>query len=358
MVDPAYSVATSSTSSPTDGMRCTGVLATHYHADHVGGALAAGRSKASADLLERVDVPMHVQRDEVPWVTRAAGLEDANLVAHDSGDVVTWARSTVRAGPHARPHAREPVLPRRAGDWSRATRCSSTAAGGPTCPAATPSAMYESLTTRLAAVPDDTDLVPGPPLLARSRRRRCRASRRRTSSSRRARPSSGWRCSGGDRRPPHIGSSRSTRRHRRRHRGVPGRPAGRRRRSARWPSGPARPDRRGAPPPLRPAAPVQAGPGRDVGAGEARPDRRRTRSRTLGIDARLGHRAVRLDVERPTRRARRRIDPRARRGRGGHAARPRRLFADEGVSGCSGPWTTAAALRARRARRASAAGWS
>ena len=35
-------------------------------------------------------------------------------------------------------------------------------------PGSDPEAMYESLTTRLAQVPDDTVLYPGPPLLARA----------------------------------------------------------------------------------------------------------------------------------------------------------------------------------------------
>ena len=49
----------------------------------------ATRSRAWHGLLERVDCPVHVQRDEVPWVPRTTGLAETELVAHDPGDVVT-----------------------------------------------------------------------------------------------------------------------------------------------------------------------------------------------------------------------------------------------------------------------------
>jgi glyoxylase-like metal-dependent hydrolase (beta-lactamase superfamily II) len=42
-----------------------------------------------ADLLEHVTCPIHIQRDEVPWVTRTTGVSEHELVAHDSGDTVT-----------------------------------------------------------------------------------------------------------------------------------------------------------------------------------------------------------------------------------------------------------------------------
>ncbi len=47
-----------------------GVLATHYHADHVGGDIFGEHIQGLVDLLELADVPVHVQKDEVPWVWR------------------------------------------------------------------------------------------------------------------------------------------------------------------------------------------------------------------------------------------------------------------------------------------------
>ena len=89
LVDPAYDPAALVDTVEADGMTVTGVLATHYHPDHVGGSMMGHGIAGVADLLERVSCPIHVQRDEVPWVTRTTGLEEADLVAHHSADVVT-----------------------------------------------------------------------------------------------------------------------------------------------------------------------------------------------------------------------------------------------------------------------------
>ena len=73
LVDPAYAVDDLIAAVTADGMRVTGVLATHYHPDHVGGSMMGYAIEGIAELLERVDCPIHVQRDEVPWVRRTTG---------------------------------------------------------------------------------------------------------------------------------------------------------------------------------------------------------------------------------------------------------------------------------------------
>ena len=88
LVDPAYAVADLLDTVTADGMRVTGVLATHYHADHVGGSMMGYAIEGIAALLEQIDCPIHVQRDEVPWVQRTTGVGDDHLAVHDPGDVV------------------------------------------------------------------------------------------------------------------------------------------------------------------------------------------------------------------------------------------------------------------------------
>jgi hypothetical protein len=104
-------------------MRVSGVIATHYHPDHVGGDLG-GRAQIAGivELLEKIDVPIHVQADEVEWVTRRTGVGEDSLVAHDAGDVVNGGRLRRLADPHARTHAGQPVsLGRRTPDqWRHA----------------------------------------------------------------------------------------------------------------------------------------------------------------------------------------------------------------------------------------------
>lgn len=88
LVDPAYDPDGLVDAVESDGMRVTGVLATHYHPDHVGGSMMGHGIAGIAELLDRVSCPVHVQRDEVPWVTRTTDVSEEQLVAHDSGDVV------------------------------------------------------------------------------------------------------------------------------------------------------------------------------------------------------------------------------------------------------------------------------
>ena len=88
LVDPAYDPGGLVDTVEADGMRVVGVLATHYHPDHVGGSMMGYSIDGVAGLLDRVSCPVHVQRDEVPWVTRTTGVSDDQLVGHDSGDIV------------------------------------------------------------------------------------------------------------------------------------------------------------------------------------------------------------------------------------------------------------------------------
>src|SRR5580765_7151568 len=88
LVDPAYAVGDLVDLVEADGLRVTGVLATHYHADHIGGSMMGYGIQGVAELLERVECPIHVQTAEVPWVLRTTGLGEDQLVAHDAGDVL------------------------------------------------------------------------------------------------------------------------------------------------------------------------------------------------------------------------------------------------------------------------------
>src|ERR1700684_4422835 len=87
-VDPAYAVQDILDILAADDMRLTGVLGTHFHPDHLGGQRGGWSLEAISTLLEKVQVPIHVQADEVPWVERTTGVGAADLVAHHSGDIL------------------------------------------------------------------------------------------------------------------------------------------------------------------------------------------------------------------------------------------------------------------------------
>ncbi len=86
LVDPAYAVDDLLNVVAADEMRVTGVLATHYHPDHIGGSMMGMEIQGIAALLTKVSCPIHVNSAEVPWVVRTSGVSETDLVAHESGD--------------------------------------------------------------------------------------------------------------------------------------------------------------------------------------------------------------------------------------------------------------------------------
>lgn len=160
VVDPAYGVDDLLKQLAADDMRCVGVLATHYHPDHVGGDLMGYRIEGVSTLLEEVSVPVHVNREEVPWVVRAAGLEESDLVAHSSGDVVRVGELDIELvhTPGHTPGSQCFFVAGRlvSGDTLFLDGC-----GRTDLPGSDPEQMYESLTQRLTRFSDDVVLYPG-----------------------------------------------------------------------------------------------------------------------------------------------------------------------------------------------------
>lgn len=160
LVDPAYDVNGLVDVLEADGMMCTGVLATHYHPDHVGGSMMGFDLEGIAALLDRVDVPIHVQADEAEYVKKVTGVEDTSLVSHQSGDMVSVGAVEIELihTPGHTPGSQCFLVDGRlvAGDTLFLDGC-----GRTDLPGSDPEQMYESLTSRLGRVDDDTVLYPG-----------------------------------------------------------------------------------------------------------------------------------------------------------------------------------------------------
>jgi len=161
VVDPAWDVSGILEAIRIEGMRLTGVLATHYHPDHIGGDLFGHRVEGLVELKEKLDVPVHVNRAEADGVRVQTGLAVNDLAQHDGGDVVAVGRIPVRLihTPGHTPGSQCFLVGEQAlvsGDTLFVHGC-----GRVDLPGGDPDEMYRSLTQRLARLPDDVVLLPG-----------------------------------------------------------------------------------------------------------------------------------------------------------------------------------------------------
>ena len=159
LVDPAWDVEGLISNVGDDGMTVTGVLATHYHADHVGGSIMGHDIEGVAALLGHLSCPVHVQAEEVEWMERTSGVSVDHLVAHAPGDVITVGGVEIRLvhTPGHTPGSQCFLVAGRlvAGDTLFLDGC-----GRTDLPGSDPTAMAESLRT-LHRVDDEVVLYPG-----------------------------------------------------------------------------------------------------------------------------------------------------------------------------------------------------
>lgn len=160
VIDPAYDIQGILDVLGADDMRLTGALATHYHPDHIGGSMMGHSIAGIEELLTLAPVPIHVQADEVPWITRVTEVAETDLVPHVSGDTVLAGAIPIELihTPGHTPGSQcffvDGCLV--SGDTLFLEGC-----GRTDLPGGDPAALYDSLTHKLAKVPDDAVLFPG-----------------------------------------------------------------------------------------------------------------------------------------------------------------------------------------------------
>ena len=159
VVDPAYAVDDILNIVEQDSMKLTGVLATHYHPDHVGGSMMGIKIQGVADLLEKTQVPIHINKHETKWVARTTGLDEKDLVQHEGGDKISVgdvAITFVHTPGHT-PGSQCFLVEQRlvAGDTLFLDGC-----GRTDLPGGNPGDLYTSLQT-LASLPRETIVCPG-----------------------------------------------------------------------------------------------------------------------------------------------------------------------------------------------------
>ena len=160
IVDPAYDINSLLEILEEDGMQCSGVLATHYHPDHVGGSMMGYDIVGVKELLEHISVPIHAQKEEAEFITKVTGLESNDVMEHSSGDIVNVGEIKIELihTPGHTPGSQCFLVENRlvAGDTLFLEGC-----GRTDLPGGDPAALYDSLHNRLSKVPDEATLFPG-----------------------------------------------------------------------------------------------------------------------------------------------------------------------------------------------------
>lgn len=159
VVDPAYAVDDLVAIAQGDDMTIVGALASHYHADHVGGSMMGYSIEGISRLLEYHQVPIHVNENEVPWIVKTTGVSETDLQSHVSGDVVSVGELeiTLVHTPGHTPGSQCFLVNGClvSGDTLFLDGC-----GRTDLPGSDVGQMYESL-NKLSSLPDDTIVLPG-----------------------------------------------------------------------------------------------------------------------------------------------------------------------------------------------------
>ncbi len=160
IVDPAWDVDGLVRTAEQDDMKVVGALAKHYHPDHVGGSLFGYNIQGLARLLELLPVRVHVNKEEAEGLKKITGLSESDLVRHESGDVLELGSLKIQLihTPGHTPGSQCFLVDDKlvSGDTLFIRGC-----GRVDLPGSDPEKMYESLTQKLAKLPDDTILYPG-----------------------------------------------------------------------------------------------------------------------------------------------------------------------------------------------------
>lgn len=160
IVDPAWDTRALVQIAQTDDMKVVGALVTHYHPDHVGGAMGSFRVPGGvAELVAQQPARIHVNKHEADGLKRITGLSESDLVRHEGGDRVELGDVSIELihTPGHTPGSQCFLVRNRlvAGDTLFIDGC-----GRVDLPGGDPQQMQESLRT-LAKLSDEVVLHPG-----------------------------------------------------------------------------------------------------------------------------------------------------------------------------------------------------
>ena len=88
VIDPAWEVDKIIAFAEGEGYTIDKLLITHYHPDHLGGSMMGQNIQGAAEMLNRLDVKVYVNKNEAEGAKRVTGMSDSDLVKVDAGEVI------------------------------------------------------------------------------------------------------------------------------------------------------------------------------------------------------------------------------------------------------------------------------
>jgi hydroxyacylglutathione hydrolase len=157
VVDAAWEIDTILKIAKQDEMEITHAFVTHTHPDHVGGGFAGMEIDGVTELLEKCKAKVVVHKAEAAFLK---GLSSSDMIKSDNGDKVDVGGLEIQLmhTPGHTPGSQCFLVDNRivSGDTLFIDAC-----GRVDFPGGNPEQMYNSLTQKLMALPDDTILFPG-----------------------------------------------------------------------------------------------------------------------------------------------------------------------------------------------------
>jgi glyoxylase-like metal-dependent hydrolase (beta-lactamase superfamily II) len=161
VVDPAWDIDRILQVVAEDDLTLEGALITHFHPDHLGGNLMGHKIPGAVELLERDQkIKVFIHKSEADYVPRVCGLSRSDLSLTEGGDEMAVGGQRIRFlhtpghTPGSQCFLVGPNLV--SGDTLFIGSC-----GRVDLPGSDPKQMYDSLTNKLRALPDETVLYPG-----------------------------------------------------------------------------------------------------------------------------------------------------------------------------------------------------
>jgi glyoxylase-like metal-dependent hydrolase (beta-lactamase superfamily II) len=160
VIDAAWDVDALIEQAERDDMKITAGLVTHFHPDHLGGAMMGMQISGAAELIAKLPVKIHLHKTEAPFAHRVAGLSNSDLVLTEGGDEIEVGELKIKFL-HTPGHTPGSQCFLIGGNLISGDTLFIGSCGRVDLPGSNPEELYRSLNQTLKALPEETVLFPG-----------------------------------------------------------------------------------------------------------------------------------------------------------------------------------------------------